>query len=228
MIPISIVGHINRAESAEKLCTALGAEAVCMDDVNFGPGVNHERAWRWVADNQNEDWGVVLEDDALPVKGFREQLDMVLEKAPSAVVSLYLGRGRPPHWQPSIQSVIMKPACFLYAPELLHHVGVAIKTPLIPFMLDYLDDFPEYRTFKMPIDEAIGHWVRKHGMNVSYTHPSIVEHDLSLPSTITEHTSQHATESGRRDDPREVRKAWMFGSRKMWNNSACRIPDPAR
>ena len=220
MIPVAIVSHSIRRIRLQRLSDAVKAEFVAIDDGRLGPGSNHDVAWNWLSDSPNR-WSVVLEDDALPVKGFRSQLDMVLKVAPSPIVSLYLGRGRPPQWQTPIQSVIARPEHFRQASELLHHVGVAMQTHLIPRML-------EERDHTLPIDESIGKWARDNAIDVSYTHPSIVDHDVQMPTTILVHKSGHSGDDGRRDNPREIRKAWVFGSRNTWEGTSVTIPDPVR
>lgn len=220
MIPIAIVAHSSREKRVERLAQAIQAEFVTLDNGSRGPGNNHLVAWEWLAENKGL-WSVVLEDDAVPVQGFREQLAAVLAVAPDPVVSLYLGRGRPRQYQPAISQVITRPEHFIRAPELLHHVGVAIRTSYLNSMLIALSHQDLRR---VPVDEAIGQWVRARNMLVSYCHPSIVDHDLTLPTTIREHTSTHATETGTRNDPREVRRAWQFGPRSQWSGTHTKMP----
>ena len=227
MIPIAVVAHTSRLPRAEALADAVKAELLTIDNGTAGPGYNHLVAWEWLAeswrDGSGNPWSVVLEDDALPVQGFQEQLKAVLDKSPCDVVSLYLGRGRPPQWQTSIQRVITEDVHFYRAPELLHHVGVAVRSKYVATMLTQLNRVDLSR---VPIDEAIGKWVRQRRKTVAYCHPSIVDHDHRMTSTIMEHTSRHKTESGERNDPREIRKAWAFGSRRRWNSSVKDMPPP--
>jgi len=225
MTPIGIVAHKSRESRALRLADTIDAEFLSIDSGSprsaLGPGRNHDQVWEWLNDSPGE-WKVVLEDDALPVKGFRNQLTAVLKAAPTPIVSLYLGRGRPPHWQPSIARVIADPRTdpnFLVGTELLHHVAVAMKADLVSDMLAKRD-----RT--LPIDESIGEWARRAGHAISYSRPSIVDHDFRLDTTILRHISRHKTDNGRRDNPRELRKAWAFGARQQWNDSWKVIPEP--
>ncbi|AON96985.1 glucosyltransferase [Mycobacterium phage Tonenili] len=218
MINIAVVACQSRQRRAENLAQAVGAEFVAVDDGTLGPGANHDVAWRWLDDSGGE-WSVVLEDDAIPVAGFRGQLAAVLKAAPSPIVSLYLGRSRPPHWQLSIMQVINCDEHFLLGSTLLHHVAVAIKTDLIFDMLAERDRH-------LPVDESIGTWARGREIPVAYAHPSIVDHEHRLPTTILERTSGYAGETGRRGSSREVRKAWTLGSRKVWGSTTRQIPNP--
>lgn len=224
IIPVGIVAHATRHERAERLADAVGAGFITVDQGGLGPGRNHENCYEWLAE-ENCPWSVVLEDDASPVKNFRLQLDQVLRAAPTPLVSLYLGRGRPAQYQPSIAQVIANDSHFFLGDELLHHVGVAIRTPLIPGMLKYIRNDLDYYDKKLPIDEAIGRWARSLNMKVSYCHPSIVNHAHELPTVIKRHLSQHKTETGKRGR-KVIRKAWAFGSRQNWNSTSIVIPDP--
>lgn len=222
---IGIVAHHSRHDRATRLADAVNAEMVSVDIGGLGAGSNHERCYEWLRENA-EPWSVLLEDDAMPVKGFRAQLDGVLKAAPTGLVSLYLGRSRPPHWQASIAQVITGDEHFLMGSELLHHVAVAIRTPLIPSMLAFVRADRQYQTGNLPIDEAIGRWSRAMSIKVSYAHPSIVNHDHSLDTVIKRHVSQHRAETGKRGR-HEHRKAWAFGSRQQWEPITAAIPEPA-
>lgn len=197
------------------------------EDGKTGPGLNHERCYRWLSDYTDAPWSVILEDDAVPVRNFRNQLSAVLRSAPdTGLMSLYLGRYRPPHYQPSIARVIATDNHFLLAQELLHHVAVVIRTELIPEMLTFIRADGDYRRKKLPIDEAIGLWQRSRGQPVVYCHPSIVNHDTNLRTVIDRHVSRHKGETGRRPHV-EVRQAWAFGVRQDWSGDrVAEIPEP--
>lgn len=225
-VPIGIVAHHSRQQRAERLADHLDAEVVTVDTGRVGPGRNHERCYEWLAES-DAPWVVLLEDDAVPVRDFRTQLNAVLTAAPNTgLLSLYLGRWRPPHWQPGIAQIISRDENFFTASELLHHVAVAIRTPLIGAMLAHVRADRRYTTGKLPIDEAIGAWARAASMKVAYCHPSIVNHDTRLPTVIGKHVSQHPGEDGSRP-PTELRQAWAFGVRKGWQTSIAAIPEPA-
>lgn len=225
MISIGVVAHHTRHDRASRLADLVSAEMVALDETGgLGAGSNHEVAYEWLAES-GQPWSVLLEDDAMPVKNFRQQLGAVLAASPTPLLSLYLGRGRPPHWQPSIAQVITSDAHFLLGGELLHHVAVAIRTPLIPALLAFIRADSGYSSRKIPIDEAVGRWARAAAIPVGYAHPSIVNHDHTLETVIRRHVSQHRGETGKRGR-REQRKAWAFGTRQSWTSSTAAIPDP--
>lgn len=225
---IGVVAHHSRHERAEKMADYVGAEVIAVDsDGKLGAGANHEACYRWLAETTTAPWCVLLEDDAVPVKNFRTQLDAVLRAAPNTgLLSLYLGRSRPPHYQPSIARVIARDEHFLLCDELLHHVAVAIRTPLIGAMLTHLRANRKYARGRLPIDEAIGQWARAASMPVAYCHPSIVNHDPRLPTVIAKHVSQHPADTGERPAI-ELRQAWAFGTRQDWQTTTAAIPKPA-
>lgn len=222
---VGIVAHHSRQERAVRLADHLGADVVAIDTGRVGAGPNHEACYEWLADT-GAPWSVLLEDDAVPVTSFPAQLEQVLRVAPSSLVSLYLGRTRPPHYQPSIARVITGDENFLLCDELLHHVAVAIRTPLIPALLSHIRADRRYRTGRTPIDEAIGGFARGAGIRVAYCHPSIVDHENRLPTVIGRHASQHPADDGTRPAT-EIRRAWAFGVRQSWQPSTAVIPEPA-
>lgn len=225
LIPIGIVAHHSRHERATRMAELVDAEMIAVDEGGVGAGRNHEHCYEWLAES-TAPWVVLLEDDAMPVKDFRRQLHAVLRAAPeTGLLSLYLGRTRPPHWQLSIAQVIARDEHFLMATELLHHVAVAIRPTLIPVMLRYIRQETPYGDGRMPIDEAIGRWARAASMPIAYCHPSIVDHDARLGTLIQRHLSQHKTDDGHRP-AHETRKAWVFGVRDSWETTTATIPDP--
>lgn len=225
MIALGVVAHHSRRGRAVRLADHLGADTVAIDEGGMGAGRNHEVCYRWLAES-GKPWSVILEDDAIPVNNFRDQLGQVLAAAPTGLLSLYLGRTRPPHWQPSIARVIARDEHFLMCSELLHHVAVAIRTDMIPALLAHLKANRRYQTGRTPIDEAVGQFSRDMGIRVGYTHPSIVDHENRLPTVIDRHISQHRADDGTRPAT-EIRRAWAFGVRPSWRASLAAIPDPA-
>lgn len=227
-----VVGHYSRKERAEKLAEDLGA-SLFLDSGQLGARRNHMLAWKTLAYRMlsKEDWALVIEDDAEPVEGFQDELKAALIRAPSPVVSLYLGRARPPHWQASIAEVVALPDCWLVAREMLHGVAIAVRGDMVFPMVQGVRDVLGHQK-DLPVDEAIGVWCRRSGYLVSYTHPSLVDH-ADIPSVISEHLSGHDGDSTSYtsfpEDPRVPRRAWVTGSRDgKWDSffSCIRTPEP--
>jgi hypothetical protein len=209
---IGIVAHERRTEQANELAATVNADKVFWDDGRLKCEGNHKQAWQWMADNNQNPWSVVLEDDAIPCDDFRNQLAQALEAAPTPVVSLYLGRSRPQHWQALIDIAYKQAkgedASWITGQHLLHAVGVAIRTDLIPHMLRHVN--------QPPIDTTIGTWARTNGHDIAYTLPSLVNHDDG--PTLIHHPD------GDKRNPGRV--AWWHGTRSPWTNRSVDLKSP--
>lgn len=205
---IGIVAHQDRAGMADELSAQVKADFVSVDDGTIGAGANHRRVWRELVDH-HADFSVVLEDDAVPVLDFRSQLEDILLACETPIVSLYLGRNRPPQWQAKIQDAMAKAdiedASWITSGHLIHGVGVAIKTKLIRSMLGHWSE--------LPIDQHISVWARNHQHLVAYTHPSIVDH-ADVPTLIRHHDGK---------DRLPGRIAWQWGSRTKWTDRSVEL-----
>lgn len=213
-----IVAHPLREELVRTLAEQVEPEAIIWDSVDQGCTSTHTDAWEWLADSTTE-WGVVLEDDALAVDGFGDQLTQVLRVAPADMVSLYLGRGNPPHWQRPIARVIWpnnglpgaEDPNFLVCGHLLHGVGYAVRTALIPDLVAHL------RTSTLPLDEAVSDWTLRCGHRVAYSRPSLLDH-RDGPSLIRERADGYPRD--------QQRTAWLVDTREQWSSTVAEIPLP--
>ncbi|OBI18593.1 hypothetical protein A5712_21630 [Mycobacterium sp. E2327] len=201
---------------AQTLVGTVRADHLAMDDGRLGCEGNHRRAWNWLRDNatNSSGWSVVLEDDAQPTEGFRDQLDAALAVAPSPVVSLYLGRERPPYAQERIARAVVRAgdsASWIVAPRMWFAVGVAVLSDLVPDLTQYLECDPRK---SRPIDEAIGRWAMKHRRPVAYTWPSLVDHADVVP-VIGQRADRQSRDRGRR--------AWLVGGRQRWTTDTVTI-----
>jgi hypothetical protein len=206
-IPIGVVAHIDRKDIALSLVEEVGAECISIDEQNRGAGWNHAQVLKYLRDSPTE-WVVILEDDAAPTGNFRSQLEEALNWAPTPFVGLYLGRGRPPHWQAGISEVIAKESCWLLCDTLMNAVGYAVKTKLVPSVLDSLEYVWGEPGSKLPIDEAISWFGQDYGIPFCYTRPSLINHLDIAP------VEKHGYGT-----PTEKRVAWLFGERQSWNGS---------
>lgn len=205
---IAIVAHVDRNDAATELCIKTRADIIMLDHPGlYGAEANHLRAWTWHAENTTAEWSVVLEDDAEPVNGFRQQLEAALAVAPAPIVSLYLGTGYPKTWQPRIRNTIRTAGDphWLLTNSVLHAVAIAIRTDLLPITL----------TPHVAIDAALGNWAKKHGHHVAYSWPSLVDH-ADGPTLVT---TRHSASSDRTDP----RKAWQTGTRPHWANKTAAL-----
>lgn len=209
---IGIVAHIDRLYEAEALADTVNADYINVDDGTLGCNANHKRVWKHLHLHATGEWLIVLEDDAVPVNDFLDQAHAALAQAPTPVVSFYLGR----HHIPTLdverdkQQAILKAeaadASWITSPHLHHAVAVAVRTTYAESMLQHLNGLPDF----FPIDEAIGHWARNNGIDISYTWPSLVDH-ADMPTLFRHHDKL----------PRPPgRVAYRTGTRSTWTDRA--------
>lgn len=201
---IGIVAHVDRLDMAAALADTVDARVICIDDGTIGCDGNHRRVWTHLAIG-DAPWSLVLEDDAVPVRDFTAQLVGVLRNSPAPVVSLYLGRSRPPAWQDWAEEATAtadaRGDCFIPCNRLLHAVGVAMHRRLVTHMLAQTLDV------ELPVDEAISAWARWNEHKISYCWPSIVDH-RDIPTLVKHPDGKPRTMS---------RTAWSVGSRNHWH-----------
>lgn len=208
---IGVVAHINRSEQAWKMFEAVHGRLISFDDGYHGCTGNHIRVLKDLREYDGTTWYVVLEDDAEPVEGFRQQLTDALAASPVDVVSLYLGTSNPIPWQPSIARTIALSVneSWITSDYLLHAVGYAVRANVIDDLIAWVK--PKARS---PIDEQISAFCRHNSVRVGYTVPSIVEHKDG-PTVIERHPD---------GAPRTLpRKAWRLGTREQWSSRAIEL-----
>jgi GR25 family glycosyltransferase involved in LPS biosynthesis len=202
---IGVVAHTSRADEAKDLAAQVGADYISVDDGSLGCDDNHEAVQQHLAALPST-WTVVLEDDAIPLDDFNEQLDHALPMSPSPIVSLYLGKQRPPHWQKRIATALAhavdEDAHWIISTHLLHAVGYAIRTDLMPSLLTHQST--------LPVDQHITNWGKRFGHTTSYTVGSLVDH-ADWP-TIVQHPDKQPRRPGR--------TAWDFGGNTYWTSRA--------
>lgn len=205
-INIAIVAHHARKEQALALAEQVQADHVSMDMGDRGAGKNHRDAWTW-HQHHLSDWAVTLEDDALPCKDFRGELEKALTVAPTHLVSLYLGKLKPESWQSTIASALSRAdkekANWIVSKYNLHAVGIACHMPLVRALSYALSLYSIY-----PTDEAIALWCSRNAVDMAYTVPSLVDH-ADWP-TLIEHIDGQDREPGR--------VAWRVGTRRKWSD----------
>lgn len=145
-----VVGHHTRLGHAQRLAALLDAHLL-IDDGNHGANWNHRRALEWAAEQTCR--VVVLEDDAIPVPLFAELVVDWLTRFPEALVSFYLGTGRPPQYQMQIAERLIvadkTQADYLTLPRLIHGVCYSVPPQHIERVLSRWDS-------SKPADYAVG------------------------------------------------------------------------
>jgi len=202
-----IVAHPTRRRWADQLSDQLGAH-ITMDPGRLGCTRNHINAWHHHHQHTTTEWALVIEDDALPIPDFTAQTALALGTAPTPIVSLYLGRQRPPQHQASIMAAVKHATehhhAWITASTLFHAVAVAIRTSQVPNLVRFIDHNPYCH---LDIDEAITEWCRHHNHLIGYTQPSLVDHRDT--GSIATHRDGATRESGR--------TAYKTGTRDNWD-----------
>lgn len=207
---IGVVGHATRADMVDNLTRTVEPEFAHIDNGVLGPGRNHVHvlAHMWNLGG-NTDWYVVIEDDAIPVAGFRHQLAAALAAAPTSVVSLYNGTGHPAQYQRRFaEAAKQSDTCWIMHKALRHAVGYAVHRETLP---DVLHRMGALAGQGWAPDDAISRWLGETGKQVSYTNPSLCDH-ADGPPTIKNRTHLGHPTFGRT----KPRRAHWTGTRLTW------------
>ncbi|EPV5018299.1 hypothetical protein ACV6R0_000647 [Citrobacter freundii] len=162
-----VIGHHVRRKQALILAESIGA-TLMIDTDDHGANWNHRRAIEWAAEQPCR--VVVLEDDALPVRGFRDKITGWLARFPGDMLSFYLGTGRPPQYQMQIAERLINAdkvrSDFIMLQRLIHGVCYSIPPQSISRVLSQWD-------CSKPADYAVGD---AYGGVVVYPCWSLVDH----------------------------------------------------
>ncbi|EBY0801688.1 hypothetical protein DUU53_00745 [Salmonella enterica subsp. enterica serovar Berlin] len=164
-----IVGHRQRIVQASSLAEDLGADcSLLIDDLGKGANAGHRRAMEWAAEQDCRI--VVLEDDAILMPAFRDEVPLWLNRFPDSLVSFYLGTGRPPQYQMQIAERLIvadkSRADYITLPRLIHGVCYSVPPQYLPRVLARWDS-------SKAADYAVGDAC---GGYVVYPCYSLVEH----------------------------------------------------
>jgi len=196
-ISIGVISDTRRKDMGEKLSGLIDADFLSVDDGSLGCAQNHARAWRQHA-AKSADWNLNLEDDAVPVEQFRDQLDRALEVAPTPIVSLYLGGG---YIGDYLTRALLDDASAIGAHwavahgAILHAVALAVRREVLAPMIEYLG------TRTDAVDSMLSTWALSNSYKIGYSIPSLVDH-ADEKSLVTKYrrSPRRAIITGRRDE----------------------------
>lgn len=151
-----------------------------------------------------DEWSVILEEDAVPVPDFSGHADRALEYAPAPIVGLYLGTSNPASQaQQQIRQAVRAAQdanqAWIAADCLIGSVGYAVRTELLPDMIDFITEREE----ELPL--RISRWSQARHIDICYTQPSLVDH---FDGDSVGHPWRGPHYPGR--------KAWSYGTRECW------------
>lgn len=202
---IGVVSHVNRKELAHKLAVDVGADYVSEDRTwppsNMGCASNHIKTLTHLNSLAAPDeWCVILEDDALPVDNFRDELNRALMKCDASLVGLYLGTGNSdgPTQRaiiPAVNAARTSDAAWIESDWFISTVGYVLRA-------EWLSDLiPALSSMGGPVDNRISDWSQSAGLKTWYCQPSLVDHhDESSMITSFSFHPRHAHSCGTRDE----------------------------
>lgn len=180
-LSVKIMAHKKRAHLVPELVERLG---LTDDDVIWDRRNDRWDTGRraWEAVDQSAQWGMVVQDDALPCADLIAGMEKALERVPENVlVSPYIGTRRPSKGKIDriVQEAAAAKAAFIEMPSLNWGVAITAPTRIIDGMLPWCDvqDYPNY-------DRRIGRYaIDVLRMGTWCTFPSLIEH-RDIPSLI--------------------------------------------
>lgn len=211
---IGVVGHPDRYAHIAQLCNTIHPEVLSMDTQQIGCGQNHLEVIRQLR-SRTSGWCVVMEDDAEPVDGFRDQLAAALPLAPARIVSFYAGTGYPQNWQARYVNAIAADTSWMLCERLLHGVCYALHPSVVHDMTSTVGVLVNSR---YGVDEAISKVALGHGWKVAYTNPSLVDHADEKAVQISRFSLGQIGGA-----PKRPRKAHKVGTRNTWTDSCVTI-----
>jgi hypothetical protein len=210
---IGVVAHVKRQKQMNHLSETIHPELIEPDDGTLGAGGNHLATLMALRRKNPAAWAVVLEDDAQPVDGFREQVNAALQVAPSDVVSFYIGTGYPAQYQGAFTEALKMDVCWLLHPQLRHGVAYAISPGVQRALMIRMEKLISQRYAP---DDAIGRWCMENRTPVAYTNPSLVDHEDGPTVVDYRYHLGHVSSPGRN----RPRKAHKVGTRVTWSDSS--------
>lgn len=181
ILSVQIMAHPGRADLVADLLTRLDLPEthVTWDERNdrWDTGARAMETY-----DEDADWHLVLQDDALPCRNLLPGLERALDQVPQqAVVCPYLGSGRPTHWSvaKAADQADVEGAVWIVTRALMWGVGIIVPTYTIDDMLDWCDRKASWPAY----DKRVGQYYLRLGWPTWYPWPSLLEH-REVPSLI--------------------------------------------
>jgi len=213
---IGVVSHISRQGMGDSLVDRVCADLIYRDQTCppsiAGCAGNHARVLKDLHRMATPgEWSVVLEDDAIPVENFRNELKRALLKCDGELVGLYLGTGNPSGATqqsicPAVIECLGRDASWIVAKWFISTVGYAVHSSRLASLVAALPDMSG------PVDNRINEWSQTEGVETWYCQPSLVDHH-DESSTITSFMPYR-------------RQAHRFGARDDWNRRTVHMGCP--
>lgn len=181
MIQYRVVAVPERLERAEALAAVTGG-VVVVDSGRHGAFRNHVRALESATSGSHV---VVLEDDAILCGDFTKHVERLVRERPDHLLGLYVGRSHPRRVQPVLAEVTSRAGWVddaFVCEALRWGVGYVMPRADVPAVLEGLAAGDQHAW--LHTDKRIGAWHAARG-RLLYPIPSPVDHDVSVPSTLS-------------------------------------------
>ncbi len=172
-LSISVMAHPKRGEFFPYLTENLGDVPFAIDFESKGEWENAKRAWMMY--DKDADWHVVIQDDAIICKDFKQQASEVIKQAKitldrdNYVVNFYYGYRRSSEKQAS--ESLQKGFWVNAYPK--WGVAICMQTKYIEQMIKYGDALEEDHTRD---DARIGAFIGHMKLPVYFPMPSLIDH----------------------------------------------------
>lgn len=217
---IGIAAHTSRSERARALAARVQAQVLNIDDTRatstheaiVACAANHLTVLERLAELQPDrnSWCIVLEDDALPIAGFRAHAAVALAHAPQPIVGFYIGRATNTEYNEIARTDVREGGkAWLATFHLISAVAYAIRGDLLSSILDrYRDYAPE-----VTVERRLTDWAMEARGGACYGTPRFC---FTVPSLV-DHSGGESIIFPETDG--EWRKAWWVGVAKNWDTS---------
>jgi hypothetical protein len=190
----SIMAHVDRDREVAQLFADLDRSvSIAWDNVRPASGdaeriwANARIAWSLHLAEPEATHHVLIQDDARVCTNFLAGLEKALAFVPeNAIVSPYLGIGAnvPARWETVANQATAAGARWVRSDTVMWGVCLVMPTALIPDMIAWAD-----RKAGIPDDMRVGGFAKRHGLEVWYPWPSLVDHRADMPS-LTKHRAR--------------------------------------
>jgi hypothetical protein len=188
----SIMAHVDRGREVAQLFAELDMTVSIAWDHDRPASGDAERIWRnartaWEMAAPGATHHVLIQDDALVCADFLAGLEKALAFVPpDAIVSPYLGMGSnvPARWETVANRATAAGARWIRSDTVMWGVCLVMPTALIPDMITWAD-----RKAGIPDDMRVGGYAKRHGLEVWYPWPSLVDHRADMAS-LTKHRAR--------------------------------------
>lgn len=164
---IVIMAHKIRENLIPYLQEKVGHVTIVWDEKN-NVWDTCKRAWQAI--DRKYEYGLVIQDDALVIDGFRLKAEVVLKE--DNVYSLYLSK----LLENKVNLAKVKKIDFVTSTMILNEVAICMPTKYIDEMINYCDKRNAQN------DQQIGKWAKEKFGKIIYPIPSLVSHRDNIES----------------------------------------------